>query len=73
MELRRRTWTAAVKLAVVLSVVAALVAVAVSRLGDVPHVAIVAPVMVVAFFASWVQTGRVRRSASAEFAPLPVR
>ena len=62
MELSRRTWMAAVKLAVVISIVAALAAVAVSFAGDVPSVAIVVPVIVLAFTASWVQTGRVRRS-----------
>lgn len=66
MEINRRTWTAAVKLAVVVSVVAALLAVAVSLLGDVPEAAVVIPVIVVAFVASWVQTGRVRRDAIAD-------
>lgn len=61
MELRRRTWIAALKLALVLSTVAALVAVGVSAVGDVPPLAIVVPVIVVAFASSWVQTGRVRR------------
>ncbi len=60
MELRRRTWIAALKLALVVSTFAAVVAVAASSLGDVPAVAIVVPVVVVAFVASWVQTGRVR-------------
>ena len=61
-ELTRRTWIAAVKLAIVISFLAALVAVVVSSIGDVPAFAIVGPVIVVAFVASWVQTGRVLRS-----------
>ncbi len=61
MELSRRTWNAAVKLAVIISVTAAMLAVAISTAGDVPQVAIVLPVIVVAFVASWIQTGRVRR------------
>ncbi len=65
MELRRRTWIAAVKLAAVASVLAAMIAVVAMQLGDVPQAAIVLPVIVVAFTASWVQTGRIRREAVA--------
>ena len=61
MELRRRTWLAALQLAAILSVIAVLAALAVSGLGDVPQVAIVVPVIVVAFVASWIRTGHVRR------------
>ncbi len=61
MELDRRTWNAALKLALAISVLATLVATAVSAAGDVPQVAIVLPVIVVAFVASWIQTGRVQR------------
>jgi hypothetical protein len=60
MELSRRTWSAAIKLALVLSMLAALAAVVVKSIGSVPDEAIVATVAVVAFAASWVQTGRVR-------------
>jgi membrane protein YdbS with pleckstrin-like domain len=66
-ELSRRTWNAAVKLALIISISAAVLAVAISAAGDVPQVAIVLPVIVVAFVASWIQTGRVRRDQ------LPVR
>ncbi|HYN34263.1 MAG TPA: hypothetical protein VES40_16685 [Ilumatobacteraceae bacterium] len=59
-ELSRRTWNAAVKLAVIISVTAAVLAIAISAAGDVPQAAIVLPVIVVAFVASWIQTGRVR-------------
>jgi hypothetical protein len=61
-ELSRRTWNAAVKLAVVISAMAALLVVAVDD--TVPQTAIVLPVIVVAFTASWIQTGRVRRETS---------
>lgn len=70
MEISRRTWTAAVKLAVVVSVLAAGVAFAVSMVGDVPQAAVVLPVIVVAFAASWIQTDRIRRSALAD---VPIR
>lgn len=66
MELRRRTWIAALRLAFVMSTVAALAAVAISSVGEVAPVAIVLPVIVVAFAASWVQTGRLRRSGYSE-------
>lgn len=69
MELRRRTWIAALKLALVLSALAAVIAVAVSAAGEVPQAAVVLPVIVVAFTASWVQTGRVRREPATVAAP----
>ena len=68
MELSRHTWNAAVRLAVVISVVAGIAAVLVSAAGDVPQAAIVLTVIVVAFSASWIQTSRVRR----EHAPIRV-
>ncbi len=73
MELRRRTWIAALKLAIVISTAGALVAVAVSSIGEVPPVAIVIPVVVVAFVASWVQTGRVQRDRFAGAAGVRTR
>lgn len=60
-ELSHRTWTAAVKLAMIISITASLLAVVISAVGDVPQVAIVLPVIIVAFVASWIQTGRMRR------------
>lgn len=57
-ELNRNTWTAVVKLAVIVSTIAVIAAVVVSVAGDVPQVAVVLPVIVVAFVASWIQTGR---------------
>ncbi len=44
-----------------ISLGAVLLAVAASTLGDVPQVAVVVPVIVVAFAASWIRTGQVRR------------
>ena len=73
MEVSRRTWTAAVKLAVVLSVLAAGLAFGVSRVGEVPQAAIVVPVIVVAFVASWVQTERIRRRAIADMVIVSAR
>lgn len=73
MEISRRTWTAALKLAVVLSVVAALIAVAASTFADLPQAAIVLPVIVVAFVSSWIQTGRVRRTAIHDLLVMPAR
>lgn len=70
MEVSRRTWTAAVKLAVVVSVLAACVAFGVSMIGEVPQAAVVVPVIVVAFAASWVQTGRINRRPLAQ---VPIR
>jgi ABC-type Mn2+/Zn2+ transport system permease subunit len=61
MELRKATWSAALRLAFVVSGIAAIVAVTLSAVGDVPRGAFVAAVMVIGFVASWVQTGRVAR------------
>ena len=73
MEISRRTWNAAIKLAVVLSALAAVVAFGVSRSGDVPQAAVVLPVIVVAFAASWIQTERIRRRAMADMIIIPSR
>jgi ABC-type Mn2+/Zn2+ transport system permease subunit len=67
-ELSRHTWNAAIKLAVVISIVAGVAAVLISATGDVPQAAVVLPVIVVAFTASWIQTTRVRR----EHAPVRI-
>ena len=60
----RRTWNEAVKLAVLISIFAGLAAVVASAAGGVPQAAIVLPVIVLAFAASWIQTGRVRRETA---------
>jgi hypothetical protein len=61
MELRKATWSAALRLAFVVSALAAIVAIALSAAGDVPQATLVGAVMVIGFVASWVQTGRVAR------------
>lgn len=66
-ELDRNSWNAAIKLAAVISIVAAFAAVMLSAASDIPQAAIVFPVIVVAFTASWIQTGRAHREQ------LPVR
>ena len=68
MELRRRTWSAAIRLAVVASAVAVTILVAAARLGGVPDAAVALPLVVASFGASWVQTGRVRRDVLATHA-----
>lgn len=59
------TWVAAFRLAGVASLIAAAIAVFASVAGDVPQAAIVLPVIVVAFVASWIQSGRPRRTPAA--------
>lgn len=61
-DTNRSSWNEAVKLAVVISILAGLIAVVASVAGGVPQVAIVLPVIVVAFTASWIQTGRAHHS-----------
>ena len=63
-ESNRRSWFEAVKLAVVISVIAGLVAIVASVAGGVPQAAIVLPVIVLAFTASWIQTGRAHRETA---------
>jgi hypothetical protein len=63
-DIDRRTWTEAVKLAVLISIVAGLAAVVASAAGSIPQAAIVLPVIVLAFAASWIQTGRIRRETA---------
>ena len=72
-ELSQHTWNAAIKLAVVISIVAGLAAVLVSAVGDIPQAAIVLPVIVVAFTASWIQTSRVRREDAPVRVGTPLR
>ncbi len=63
-DIDRRIWNEAVKLALLMSIVAGLAAVVASAAGSVPQAAVVLPVIVVAFTASWIQTGRVRRETA---------
>jgi hypothetical protein len=62
MEIRRATWSAAVRLALLVSALAAAVTVALSAAGDVPRGALVLAVVLVGFAASWIQTGRIVRA-----------
>ncbi len=64
MEIRRATFGAAIKLAVALSVVATIIALALDAIGEVSRPAVVLTVIVVGFVASWIQTGRVSRTAA---------
>jgi len=59
MELRRATWMAALRLAIVVSTAAAVLAMLLSSLGDVSPAVVVVSVIVVGFALSWVQTGRI--------------
>lgn len=63
-DIDRRAWNEAVKLAVWISIFAGLAAVVASAAGSIPQAAIVLAVIVVAFTASWIQTGRVRRETA---------
>lgn len=64
MELKRATFGAAVKLAMVFSIIAVVVAVTLDAIGDVSVGAMVAVVAITGFATSWVQTGRVRRAVA---------
>ena len=73
MELRKATWSAALRLAFVVSGLAAIVAVTLSAAGDVSPAVLVSAVMVIGFVASWVQTGRVARVHKHQIAVVPTR
>lgn len=51
-------WAAAVRLGLVVSAVAAAIAVALTAFGDVSQTALVIAVIVVGFIVSWIHTGR---------------
>jgi hypothetical protein len=63
MQERRTTYGATVRLALIFSAVAALAAMALKSVGDVSTARLVVAVVVIGFVASWVQTGRVARTA----------
>jgi hypothetical protein len=77
MELRRATFEAAIRLATVLSVVAALTALTLDAVGEVSATRLTLLVAVVGFTASWIQTGRVSRAVTARstyrFAVMPIQ
>ncbi len=64
METRRATYAAAIKLALVLSVVAAAATLGLEAIGEVSQTALLLTVIVVGFVTSWIQTGRVSRAAA---------
>ena len=63
MDIRRDSFGAAVRLATVLSIVAAFLVIGIDAVGDVSASALVATVAAVGFVSSWVLTGRVARPA----------
>lgn len=62
MEIRRALWGASVRLAIVMSTIAALLAVGIDAIGDVSPAALAAVVAAVAFATSWSLSGRTVRS-----------
>ena len=58
MEISRGTWVAAIKLAAMFSVVAAVLTLGLTAIGDISPVALIASVVIVGFATSWVVTGR---------------
>jgi hypothetical protein len=66
MELRRATYGAAIRLATVLSVVAALTALTLDAVGEVSATRLTLLVAVVGFTTSWIQTGRVSRAVTSQ-------
>lgn len=65
MDIRREFLGAAIRLAMVLSTVAAVVAVGIDSVGDVSATGLVVAVAAVGFVSSWVLTGRIARTAPA--------
>lgn len=63
MEVRRATYSAAIRLAIALSALAAIVAAGLEAIGDVSRTSLVMCVIVGGFVASWVQTGRAEQAA----------
>jgi hypothetical protein len=63
MEVRREMYVAAVRLALVLSLAAVLLAVALESAGELSAGRFVTAVAVIGFVASWMVTGRVERAA----------
>jgi hypothetical protein len=61
MDVRRATYWAAIRLAIVLSTVASVIALGLDAVGDVSPTALVLTVIVVGFTMSWRRTGRIAR------------
>ena len=68
MHERRTTYGATVRLALVYSAVAALAAMALHSVGGVSTPRLLVAVVVIGFATSWVQTGRIARTAPAPVA-----
>lgn len=64
MDIRRATYGAAVRLAIILSVIAAAVALGLDATSEISRPVIVLTVIVVGFVASWVETGRAARASA---------
>jgi uncharacterized membrane protein YGL010W len=75
MEVRRATLAAAIRLATVLSIVAAVFALTLDAVSDVSRTSVVALVVVIGFVSSWIQTSRVSRAfrRSHRMAVIPIR
>ena len=77
MDVRRATYWAAVRLAIVFSTVAAAVALGLDAVGAVSPTALVLTVIIVGFVTSWVRTERVarlaRRADAHRIAVVPLR
>lgn len=65
MDIRRDILGAAVRLAAMLSIVAAFLAIGIEAVGDVSATGLVATVATVGFVSSWVLTGRLAHTAPA--------
>jgi len=64
MDVRRATYWAAIRLAIVLSTVATVIALGLDAVGDVSPTALVLTVIAVGFTMSWRRTGRIARTAT---------
>jgi len=65
MEIRRRTWNAAIRLGVLCSMAGVVLVIIASALTTVPQSAVILPMIVAAFVTSWLQTERIRRDVIA--------
>lgn len=71
MEIRRATYGAAIRLAIVFSAAAAVIAIGLDVVGDVAPLRLATAVALLGFGASWVQTGRVTRAVEARASHRP--
>lgn len=73
MEYGRNTWVAAIRLAITLSVLAAIAAATLHSTGILSQPTIVLSVIVVGFVTSWVRTGRLEQRATLHHSARHVR